>query len=343
MNRPNGAPRPTLTDVAARAGVSVKTASRALNGERHVSDGTAVRVRAAAEELGFLPNRLAQSLRTGTALASVGMVIGDLANPFWSSLARGVEREIARSGLLLVTASHEEDAALQERVLRALVERRVDGLVLVPAPGTTDLDAVLRGLPAVAVDRPLSAPARDEVLFDDRGGAAAAVAALVGQGHRRIAFVGAEAGLWTVQQRLTGYESAISAAGLEVDPHLVRLDCPTVPAAAAATRDLLRDPHPPTAVLAMNNVACRGVLRARHEAGVQLDVTSFDADPDAELFAGAPSSIVNDPEDAGRAAAQILLDRIQGDRRPVRRVVLPAALVVRAAARPPATTAGGAS
>jgi LacI family transcriptional regulator len=255
-------------------------------------------------------------------------------------MARGVEREIARSGLLLVTASHEEDHALQERVLRALVERRVDGLVLVPAPGTTDLDTVLRGLPTVAVDRPLLAPARDEVLFDDRPGAAAAVAALVGQGHRRIAFVAAEAGLWTVQQRFAGYRAAMEGAGLEVDPRLVRLDCPTVPAAAGATRDLLREADPPTAVLAMNNVVCRGVLRARHEAGVPLDVTSFDADPDAELFRGAPSSVVNDPEDAGRAAAQILLDRIKGDRRPVRRVVLPAALVVRPPVHPPVATAG---
>jgi LacI family transcriptional regulator len=318
-----------LTDVAARAGVSLKTASRAINGERHVSAETAVRVLAAAEDLGFLPNRLAQGLRSGSALASVGLVIGDLGNPFWSSVARGVERELARADLLLITASHEEDAALQRRLLRALVERRVDGLLLVPAPGDDDLEALLRGVPVVAIDRPLAAPTLDEVLFEDRGGAATAVAALAAGGHRRIAFVGAETSLWTVQERLAGYRQSLDAAGLEADPRLVRLDCRDPAAAASATRDLLRIDAPPTAVLAMNNVISRGIRRAVHDAGAALDIMAFDPDPDAELFTPSPSTVMIDPEAAGRAAAAILLDRLGGDRRPVRRVVLPAALVIR--------------
>ncbi len=324
MNR-----RPTLADVASKAGVSAKTASRAINGERHVSPETAARVLAAAEALQFLPNRLAQGLRGGSALASVGLVIGDVGNPFWSSVARGVERELARADLLLITASHEEDAALQQRLLRALVERRVDGLLLVPAPGDSDLSSILRDVPVVALDRPLTAPGVDAVLFDDRGGATTAVAALLAQGHRRIAYLGAEEELWTVQERLAGYRQALAAAGVKPDPRLVRLGCPHSAAAAAATRDLLRLDEPPTAVLAMNNLICRGVLRAVHAAAAVMDVMAFDPDPDAELYTPSPSTVVIDPEAAGRAAADLLLDRIQGHRRPARRVVLPAALVMR--------------
>jgi len=353
MNR-----RPTLSDVASRAGVSPKTASRAINGERHVSAATAARVLAAAEELEFLPNRLAQGLRGGSALASVGLVIGDMGNPFWSSIARGVERELAGADLLLITASHEEDPALQHRLLRALVERRVDGLLLVPAPGDADLSSILRDVPVVVLDRPLSRPALDAVLFDDRGGAATGVAALIAQGHRRIAYIGAEAPLWTVQERLTGYRQALAAAGIEEDPRLVRLDCQNPAAAASATRDLLRLEDPPTAVLAMNNLIGRGLRRAVHEAVAQLDIMAFDPDPDAELYTPSPSTVVIDPEAAGRTAAGLLLDRLGGDRRPPRRVVLPAALIMRtpprrerpagttppaSAARAVAVPAGGAS
>jgi LacI family transcriptional regulator len=323
--------RPTLADVARAAGVSLKTASRALNGEPHVSAGTATRVRAAAHALDFRPNRLAQVLRSGASLASIALVTGDLGNPFWSAAARGVEREVAGADLLLVTASHEEDLDLQERLVRTLVERRVDGLVLVPAPGTTDLTAALSGVPVVALDRPLPQPGADEVVFDDRAGAATAVLSLLAQGHRRIAFVGAEATLWTVTERLAGYTEALARARLEPDPALVRLDCPDTARAATAVRELLRLPAPPTALLAMNGLVGRGALRATRDSGARLEITAFDPDPDADLFSQAPSTIVNDPEAAGRVAAGLLLDRLQGDRRPPRRVVLTAALVVRPA------------
>jgi LacI family transcriptional regulator len=329
MNR-----RPTLSDVASRAGVSPKTASRALNGERHVNSETAARVLAAAEELQFVPNRLAQGLRGGSALASVGLVIGDVGNPFWSSVARGVERELAGADLLLITASHEEDPLLQDRLLRALVERRVDGLLLVPAPGDGDLTPILRDVPVVAVDRPIDRPALDVVLFDDRGGAAAGVAALVSRGHRRIAFVGAEHDVWTVEERLAGYREALAAAGVEEDPRLVRLDCTDPARAASETRDLLRLEDAPTAVMAMNNLISRGVRRALHEAATDVDIVAFDPDPDAELYTPSPSTVVIDPEAAGRAAAGLLLDRLGGDRRAPRRVVLPAALVMRPSTRP---------
>jgi LacI family transcriptional regulator len=317
--------------VALLAGVSPKTASRALNSERYVRDETAQRVRHAADELGFIPNRMARGLKAGTTMSSVALVIADVGNPFWSSVARGVERALDRHGLLLMTVSHEEDVERQARLLRALCERQVDGIVLVPAHGTTDLTGLLRDVPVVALDRPLSAPAADEVLFDDKSGALTAVAALTARGHRHIGMILAESGLWTMEQRLEGYRQAVARAGVDVDPGLIVQDCPDAVSATAAMRDLLRHRPAPTAVLAANAVIARGVLRALKDSDAVVEVVAFDSDPDADLYAIAPSSVVIDPESAGQTAADLLVDRIQASRRPVRRVTLPAALVLRPA------------
>lgn len=332
--------RPTLADVALLAGVSPKTASRALNSERYVRDETADRVRRAAEELGFIPNRLARGLKAGTAMSWVALVIADVGNPFWSAVARGVERALRPHGLVLITVSHEEDADLQVRLLRTLCEGHIDGIVIVPAHGTQDLATLLRDLPVVALDRPLPEHAADEVLFDDRSGALSAVAALTARGHRHIGLILAESDLWTMQQRLSGYRDALQGAGISVDPALIKENCPDPASSAAAMRDLLRQRPAPTAVLAGNGVIARGVLRALRDTGSTAEVVAFDWNEDADLYAQPPSSVVIDPEKAGQTAADLLVDRIQGDRRAARQVVLPAALVLRTAARVAAPDGG---
>jgi LacI family transcriptional regulator len=179
----------------------------------------------AAEDLGFLPNRLGhRGWRGGSALASVGLVMGDLGNPFWSSVARGVERELARADLLLITGEPRGGCRLQRRLLRRSWNGGSTGSSSCPHPATTTsrrcCGASRRG------DRPPArAPLLDEVLFDDRGGASDRRRRPRRSRSRRIAFVGAETGLWTVQERLAGYRQALAAAGIDVDPRLVRLDC----------------------------------------------------------------------------------------------------------------------
>jgi LacI family transcriptional regulator len=155
------------------------------------------------------------------------------------------------------------------------------------------------------------------------------VAALTARGHRHIGLILAESGLWTMEQRFEGYREALRRAGLEVDPALVAQDCPDAASSAAAMRDLLRRRPAPTAVLAANAVIARGVLRALKDGDALVEVVAFDSDPDADLYAIAPSSVVIEPDTAGQTAADMLVDRIQGNRRPPRRVTLPAALVLR--------------
>src|SRR5262249_12114661 len=165
----SGPARPTLTDVAARAGVSLKTASRALNGEYGVASSTAERVHEAARDLGFRLNRLARALASQQTSATVGLVIPTVSDPFFAAVAAEVEATLAPRKLGLISASHGDDMARQRTHTRALVERRVDALIVVSAPGDSsylqlDID---HGLAVGAVDRPLEGVDVDTVTIDN--------------------------------------------------------------------------------------------------------------------------------------------------------------------------------
>src|ERR1700750_2962699 len=144
--------RPTLTQVAALAGVSLKTASRALNREPNVAEGTSRRVREAADLLGYRLNGIARELRRGATSALVGLISGDLANPFYSAVASGIERELRQHGLQLVTANNDEDAEREAELVDAFLERRVRALLIVPSADRHDYQA--SGVPFVFLDRP---------------------------------------------------------------------------------------------------------------------------------------------------------------------------------------------
>ena len=180
--------RPTLADVAALAGVSLKTASRAMNDEYGVAQTTAGRVHAAARELGFRPNRLAQSLAGGGPSAAIGLLIPDVADPFVAAAVGAVEAILAERDLQLITASHGNDPARQQRLASTLVERRVDGLIIMSAPGDASyLRADIRhGLIIVAMDRPIEGLDIDTVTVDNEFGAREAVHRLLAAGHRRV-------------------------------------------------------------------------------------------------------------------------------------------------------------
>src|SRR5919106_6147252 len=183
--------RPTMRDVASRAGVSLKTVSRVINDEPGVAVATAARVGDAIDELGFQRNDLARTLRQGRSSGTLGLVIEDVANPFYSAIAQAVEAAARARGFMLITGSCEEDADRERELVQALLRRRVDALLLVPASRDhAYLARVLgAGTPVVFIDRPPEGTEADTVLLDNLGGARAAVDHLLAQGHRRIAFV----------------------------------------------------------------------------------------------------------------------------------------------------------
>ena len=306
--------RPTLAQVAELAGVSLKTASRVLNDEYGVAPATAERVTVAARSLGFRPNLLARSLASGRPSAAVGLVIPNVADPFFGELVGGVERRLALRDLQLVIASHHDDPVTQRKIVRALVERRVDALLLVPAPGEAsylqvDID---HGLVVVSLDRPVIGVDVDTVIVDNRTASAGAISELIAAGHRRIAFLADNSQLWTMQERMAGYGLALAEADIAEDPSLIYADCPDRETSRRAITELLASDDPPTAVFAAHNATGREVVRAARAATVEIRLIVFDEVSDADLLIAPPQVLRSNPELLGLTAAEMALERLDG-------------------------------
>jgi len=326
------APRPTMHDVARIAGVSVTTVSRCVNNDRYVRDSTRQKVDAAVAELGFQRNDMARALRPGQATATIALVIEDVANPFYSGIARGVDEVAVRNSHLLVVGNTELSFDRERELLGELVRRRVDGLLVVPtAHDHKALHADLgRWAPMVFIDRaPTGVPA-DAVLLDNRGGTRQAIEHLVGAGHRRIAYVGGDPAVYTGAQRLAGYRQTLRKAGLPYHDELVSLGHHTDAAAREAVLTLLAGGRrAPTAVFADNNRMTIGALHAVAERDELVDVAGFDDLELADLLSMQVALVSYRPDDLGRTAATLLFDRIRGDTRPPRRIVIKTELVIR--------------
>jgi len=330
----------TLQHVAALAGVSPKTASRALNGEPYVAPQTAARVVAAAASVGYRVNATARDLRLGAASPLVGFVSADLANPFYSRLAAGVERELRPAGLLLVTVSSDEDPEAERAAVSTLLERGVRALVVASTTTTHEhLEAVRRpGTPLVMVDRAGTVADADTVVLDNRSGARAVTEHLLARAAGdppRLAVVSDLRRLETGRARMAGVAEALAAAGLEplAGDHV--REAHDVASAEHAVAELLAARPRPTALLAMNNLLATGAVRAlaRHGPLGACAVAGFD---DVDLAGVVGLAVVSyDAEAMGRAVGRLVLDRVAGDDAPARRVVIPTQLVLTSSERAP--------
>src|SRR5580693_8897390 len=200
--------RPTMKDVASKAGVALKTVSRVVNGEAGVTPETAKRVQGAIEDLGFRRNESARLLRTGQT-ATLGFIASDWADPDHAAVYQGLEEVARANGYLLYSGSTDRDLQREEQLALAMCARRVDGLVVIPTPGSHEylVSEIEAGVAAVFVLRPPTwdgggaGPSADAVLPDERGGGRAAVAHLIAEGHRRIGFVSGDSGGGTSSHR----------------------------------------------------------------------------------------------------------------------------------------------
>src|SRR3954453_23283941 len=243
--------RPTMREVAAVAGVSLSTVSRALNGDPKVAPDLAAEGNAAVAMLGYRRDVTATTLRRADRLsASIGLVFDDVANPFHATLHRGIEDVPRGRGVRAFAGSSDEDGERERDLVHAFLARRVDGLVIVPAG--SDHGYLLRdrdaGVALVFVDRPPGFIDADVVLSDPAGGARAATAHLLVAGHRRIGYLGDRQRIHSAAERLRGYSGARGAERGAFDPALLRLELADSAAAAAATHELLSGDDPPTAV-----------------------------------------------------------------------------------------------
>jgi LacI family transcriptional regulator len=303
----------TLRDVAAAAGVSPMTASRVVHDAPGVSAATRDRVLQAVDRLGYRRNELARNLRLGRTSGLIGLVVTNLANPFYSQVALGVEATAEQAGFKVVLGNTGEDIQRERRLVDELLARRVDGMIVVPA-GADHSHLAQRRLgrvPVVLGARPPSNIGADCVLVDDFGGAREATARLLAEGARRPGFLGMPASAWTGSERFRGFSVALDEAGVALDERYVRRNQRTIATAEAAARELLALAEPPDALFCANNRNTIGAFRAMSGTGTRALLAGFDDFELADVL-GLPLIVVAyDPGELGRQAAALLLDRMQ--------------------------------
>ncbi|MCP2365042.1 LacI family transcriptional regulator [Nonomuraea thailandensis] len=325
--------RPTMKDVASAAGVALKTVSRVVNGEPGVHPATAERVRAAIDRLGYSRNESARVLRRGRT-ATIGLVIEDVADPFYSGLSRAVEGVVIDHGCLLLSGSSGEEPGRERELVETFCARRVDGLIMVPAGDDhtylrPELEA---GTPVVFADRPPGAGIDvDTVLTDNVGGAGQAVRHLMTHGHRRIAFLGDDPAIFTAAQRLRGYREELG--GL-FDERLVSMRPPAMEAAREDLARMFALDDPPTALFTGNGRHTVTALRALD--GRRVALVGFDDFELADLLRPGVSVVAQDPSWMGRVSAELLFRRLRGDGGPSEHLELPVRLIPRGSGELPA-------
>lgn len=326
---------PTMNDVAREAGVALKTVSRFVNGETNINPALTERIQTAISTLGYRRNLAAASLRPGRTSKVLGLIISDLANPYYSTLARAIEGLAGERGYLVMSASSEEDGERHDRLVDRLMGERVDALIVVPPrnPARSWSNVVHLISPLVFLDRPVPFPDADTVLADNAGGAFQATRALTAEGARRVAFVGDALEIYTMRERHAGYVTALAEAGAEYDDRLVSTDAHTSEQAADTVSRLLED-GTADGVFAANNRAAVGALLAFRAKGRRLPLIGFDDFEAAPLSTPAVSVVSQDIPLMGRTAAEVALARLAGDDSPRQTHVLPTRLMLRGSERP---------
>lgn len=336
--RRSGNGRPTMVDVAADAGVSLKTVSRVVNGVDTVDPALATRVRTSIKKLGFQRNDVAASLRSGTETRTVGLITADLSNAFYSTISSAVAGVARERGYHVIMASSEESPEIEQATAIDLCRRRVSGLIVVPTESDHGYlrPQIARGIPVVFLDRPARGVEADTVLVDNRGGAESAMRSLIESGHRRIAVLLDLPEIFTTTERLEGATAAAAAAGIRLDPALISTGSHGPDHAFAAFSAMLATDDPPTAVLCSNNRITVGAVEAIWRAGARVDVAGFD-DFEMSRLLPQPVTIVDyDTPALGRIAAEALFARIDGSEAPPERRLVPTRLVQRGGRLPDA-------
>ncbi len=325
----------TIRDVARLAGVAPITVSRVINNSGYVKPETRARVEQAAAELHYVPNMLASSFRSNRT-NTLALVVTDITNPFWTTVARGVEDVASAAGYSVFFCNTDENEAKQARYLAALLRRRVDGVLLVPASSSGDAVRMLQRqkVDVVVLDRRVDDVEVDTVRGDSFAGAYELVCHLTELDHRVIALLSGPRDLSVSRERAAGYEQALRACGVLPDPSLIRSGAFTVESGAAMMEEILAARPDVTAILAANNFIAAGALRALRAADrrvpEEMSVVVFDDLPAA--FAADPwLTVAAQPAyELGRTAAQRLVGRIgAGEQGGGADIVLPAKVIVR--------------
>ena len=304
--------------------------SHVINKSRYVKPETSARVLAAIEKLRYRLDGVARSLRRSST-GTIGLMISDISNPYFSELVRGVEDAVyaAEKGYNLVLCNTAEDPSKERLYLNVMLEKRIDGLIMAPVGGNRGVLAGLidDGFPVVFVDRDLPELLADAVTIDNRQSAIGLINHLTSLGHRRIAVMYADLTADSIEERLNGYRNALAEAGLPADPELYFHSGSSIEEARQAGLSFLSADRNVSAVFCTNNFMTLGILQAMHERGVEcpedLAVVGFDDFPWASFFRPQLTVVAQPAAEIGREAVQLMLSRLAAEapREPVRRVL----------------------
>ncbi len=321
QKRGPGTGRATLRDVARELGLTIATVSRALNGlgpRYRISARTVEQVRAAARRLGYSPDPAARALRLRRS-QTIGLVVPDLANPFFAAIAAAVESEAMKAGFVVLVADTHERTDLEIRAVDCLRQRRVDGLLVCPVgrSGAHLTTVAATGLPVVVADRVVGHPPLPYVAADNAQGGRLAAEHLWAAGHRRVAIITGLRGTAPTRERVAGFLETWRRLGDGHAPEPLRLGGAfTFEAGRSAARTLLARHSAVTAIFALSNVAATGALFWLRRAGVavpeRISLIAFDDHPYAPLLEPPLTVIAQPVAEIGRRAARRLLDRVLG-------------------------------
>ncbi len=331
---------PTIRDVARQAGVAPITVSRVINNSGYVSQETRARVEAAIAALRYVPNTLARSLRFKKTRV-LALIVTDITNPFWTTVARGVEDVANAHGFSLILCNTDEDEAKQDAYLQVLLQKRVDGFILVPARSVADPVLTIRAqnVPVVVLDRQIPGVAVDVVRSDSEGGAYRLVTYLLALGHRHIATLSGPPTISTAVDRVAGYRRALAEAGLPPEAAMVFYGAYDIESGYQNALRALKSTPRPTALFAANNFIAIGALRALEEAGLRVpDDIALVCFDDVPLWLQITPFFTMASQRAyvmGQRATELLLERLAGpDMVEPREIVLPVDIVIRKSSGP---------
>lgn len=305
----------TIRDVAKRAGVAISTVSLALNGKGPISPDTLARIQAAATELGYSPSVMAQSLKRGHNKL-IGLVLGDIGNPFFGRLLRNVDSLVSEADHMLIVADTASHPEREINTLNQLRRHRVGGILMAPLSNDPEFSSYLRQIdvPVVLIDQYVDGVNLDFVCSDNELTTTMLTEYLVRLGHRRICYLGGQPQWWTARLRRAGFRAAMAASGIEIDPELeIVADFSGEKAYDHVTR-LMSRPNRPTAIVAANNLMALGALQAINDLGFEcprdISLTGVDDVPWGSVIKPRITTVVQPVEELAQIAARWILERI---------------------------------
>ena len=310
--------RVTLRDIASLTGFSINTVSRALNNKEEVNTDTRTKILAAAAQFGYRPNRLAKGLRSNKT-GTIGIVVADVANPFFSALVKGIARAARELDYSIILQDSDENYAAEEEAIQVLLAEQVDGILITPVQSEQEtIERLIKAhFPFVLVGRYFHDLDTNYVVPDDYQGGFIATDHLLQQGHRRIAMVNGPLHISSARERFQGFSDALAKYDVPIDRSLVSTGALTVEEGLDLARSILKRVPRPSAIVCYSDFVAFGVMQAIREIGLSIPediaVVGFDDARMASCLQVPLTTIQSPKEELGRQAMQLLVHRLEKD------------------------------